>query len=348
MRACLYYGPGDLRVEDVPEPSPGPGQVKVKVAYNGICGSDLHEYYDGPMMTPAAGPHPLTGAQLPVILGHEAAGTVVEVGPGTKGIAEGDLVAIEPIVACGTCLDCVSGAYNHCPRHAFHGYSTAGGGLSEYTVVAAPMAHVVPAGMSARQAALVEPMAVAYHAVRRAQVSEGDLCVVFGAGPIGLGAMFALHALGVTSVVVEPSSERRAVAQKLGAAHVLDPAEGDVAALVKDLADGRGAAACIDAAAVPGTLADSLRSIRTEGRVVLVGVSTGPVPLVSGLMFKTEATITASTAYCGDFPAVIEAMRQGHYPLDGWVSVIGLDRVLPDGFDALRAGRATKILVVPS
>jgi len=348
MRAAMFYGPGDLRVEEVPEPVPGPEQVKIKIAFNGICGSDLHEYYGAPMMTPVAAPHPLTGVQVPVILGHEAAGTVVEVGPDADEITEGDLVAIEPIVSCGSCPACASGAYNHCARMAFHGFSTTGGGLAEYTVVARKMAHVLPAGLTPHQAALVEPMAVAYHAVRRTEAGQGDLCVVFGAGPIGLGVMFALQALGASAIVVEPSEQRRAVAQKLGAAYVLDPGDGDVAASIQDITSGRGATACIDAAGVPSTLSDSLRSVMVEGRVVLVGVSMEPVPLMTPLLFMTEATVTASAAYRGDFPAVIESMRQGHYPLDGWISTIGLDHVVADGFEALRAGRATKILVSPS
>ena len=106
MRAARYYGVGDIRLEDVTERDPVPGEVKVKVAYNGICGTDLHEYYDAPMMVPVSAPHPRTGAQVPVILGHEACGTVVETGAGVNDLPTGTLVAIEPIGDCGACRSC--------------------------------------------------------------------------------------------------------------------------------------------------------------------------------------------------------------------------------------------------
>jgi len=348
MRAAVYHGPGDIRIEEVPEPEPGPGEVKVKISYAGICGSDLHEYYRGALMVPLGYQHPLTGAQAPVILGHEAAGTVVDAGAGVDDLDAGQLVAIEPIVACKNCDQCRAGAYNHCAQMAFHGFSTGGGGLAEYTVVARDMLHAVPAEVSPRQAALVEPMAVAWHAVQLAEVAPGDYCVIFGAGPIGLGAMFGVHAIGAYSVVVEVSEERRRIAQQAGATHVVDPTTSDVAELVKTLTGGRKAAACIDAAGVPATLHDALRSIGVYGRIVMVGVPAAPLPLETGYLFVTEATIVASCAYRDDFPTVIEGLRRGDYPTDGWVQTIGLSRLIEDGFEALHEARAVKVLVDPT
>jgi (R,R)-butanediol dehydrogenase/meso-butanediol dehydrogenase/diacetyl reductase len=345
VRAAVYRGPSDLAIEDVPIPVPRAGEVQIKVSYNGICGSDLHEYYDGSLMTPVRGPHPLTGVQVPVILGHEAAGLISAIGSGVDDLNEGDLVAIEPIYSCGTCAACTSGAYNHCKTGAFHGFAANGGGLAEYTVVPRRMVHRIPEGVTPMQAAIVEPMAVAYHAVQRSGVRAGDTCVVFGAGPIGLGACFALRSMGVTPIIVEPAESRRATASALGFAEVLDPATGEIADQVRAATGGHAAAACIDAAGVSASLKDALRSVTTHGTVVLVGVSLKPIELFTPLVFTTEANVTASKAYCNDFPAVIERMARGDYPTDHWVSTIPLERLIEDGFEVLRARKATKILV---
>ena len=113
MRAAVYYGREDLRLEQVPEPQPGPDEVKLRILFNGICGSDLHEYYDGPIATRTE-PHPLTGVRNPVILGHEMCGEVVQVGEGVEDLERGMRVAVEPVETCGNCLYCRCGQYNHC------------------------------------------------------------------------------------------------------------------------------------------------------------------------------------------------------------------------------------------
>lgn len=348
MRAAVYRGPGDICIEDVPEPAPGPGEVKIKVAFAGICGSDLHEYYRGALMIPVGYRHPLTGVQAPVILGHEVAGTVVEVGSGVNDVELGQLVAIEPIVACKTCTQCRDGAYNHCAQMAFHGFSTSSGGLAEYTMVTRDMVHAVPPEVSPRQAALVEPLAVAWHAVQLAGLAPGDYCVIFGAGPIGLGAMFGVHAVGAHSIVVEVSEKRREIARLAGAGHVVDPTTSDVAELVRELTGGRNAAACIDAAGVSATLREALRTIGVYGRIVIVGVPESALPLETGFLFVTEATLVASCAYRNDFPTVIEGLRRGDYPIDEWVQTIGLSRLIEDGFEALHEARVMKVLVDPT
>src|SRR5437667_93251 len=134
MRAAVYYGRQDLRLTSVPEPEAGPGEVKLRVRYNGICGSDLLEYFDGPVTTRDT-PHPLTGVKNPVIMGHELCGEVVALGAGIEDLAVGILVAVEPVETCGRCLYCGLGQYNHCPTLAIQGYNRPGG-LAEYTVVA--------------------------------------------------------------------------------------------------------------------------------------------------------------------------------------------------------------------
>ena len=203
MRAALFYGRRDLRLADVPEPEPGAGELKLRVRYNGICGSDLLEYYDGPVTTRNT-PHPLTGVTNPVIMGHELCGEVVAVGAGVEDIAPGTLVAVEPVETCGECLYCGLGQYNHCPKLAIQGYNRAGG-LAEYTVVKRRMAHPLPAGVTALQGALIEPLAIAWHTVNRCAVSAGQLVAIHGAGPIGAGAFLTLKSRGVR---LSPGSAR--------------------------------------------------------------------------------------------------------------------------------------------
>ena len=144
MRAAVYYGPNKLEIDDVPEPEPTPGTVKLKVGFNGICGTDLHEYYAGPIFVPTE-PHPLTGQQMPLIIGHEFSGIITAVGAGVTGWTEGDRVAVEPIYQCEHCAPCRAGNYNVCPQIGFHGLMS-DGGMAEYTVV--PTEH---AAQAARQ-----------------------------------------------------------------------------------------------------------------------------------------------------------------------------------------------------
>ena len=138
MKAARFHGPGDIRIDDVPEPTVGPGQVKVDVEWCGICGTDLHEYLEGPIFIPPKGsPHPLTGEEMPVVMGHEFAGVVSEVGDGVTHLKEGDRVVVEPYDVCGECAACRSGRYNICRKLGFVGLDGQQGGFAEKCVVGA-------------------------------------------------------------------------------------------------------------------------------------------------------------------------------------------------------------------
>ena len=185
MKAARYYGQGDIRIDDVPEPTPGPGQVQVAVDWCGICGSDLHEFLEGPIFIPPKGsPHPITGAEIPIVMGHEFAGVVSGVGAGVSGIAEGDRVAVEPYYVCGECAACAAGRYNICRKLGFIGLSGFEGGFSETTVVDQKWIHQL-GDLPTDVGALVEPLAVAYHAVRLSGLQPGGTAVVFGPGRSG-------------------------------------------------------------------------------------------------------------------------------------------------------------------
>lgn len=349
MKAAVFHGKEDLRVEDVSEPVPGPGQVKIRNAFAGICGSDLHVYY----APEASGldldhPHPLTGATLPQILGHEFSGTIVEVGDGVDGVAVGDRVAVWPIYFCGHCAACRRGAFNVCRSIAFHGLSAHGGGMAEFTTVDASKVHVLPPTVDLRLGALVEPMAVAWHAVERSGIQPGQSALIAGAGPIGIGLWFALRGHGVTNVLVsEPSGERRAAIERLGAA-TLDPSSDDLAARVADATGGDGVDVAFDAAGVAPVFGALLATMAPQGRLQVVAIHEHALDFNPSQLVMGENEIAAALAYLpSDFDAVIQAMATGLYDTAGWVDDVDLDDVV-DAIARLRAGKAMKILVKSS
>lgn len=346
MRAARFHGKEDVRIEDVADPTPGPGQVLLRNAFAGICGSDLHVYF----APEASGldfehPHPLTGSLPPQILGHEFSGTVEALGDGVDGIAVGDRVAVWPIYACGECAACRRGKPNVCTRIGFHGLTSDGGGMAERTVVDASKVHVLPESVSLELGALVEPMAVAWHAVEQSGIVAGGSALVAGAGPIGIGTWFALRAHGVERVLVsEPSAERRAIIEALGATTV-DPVGGDLAAAVASLTDGDGVDAAFDAAGVAPAILSAIPQLTPGGRLVIVAMHERPVELAPVSLLMTETAIVGTLAYTqADFDGVIAAMADGIYDTTGWVETVGLDDVVPS-FARLRGGAGAKILV---
>jgi (R,R)-butanediol dehydrogenase / meso-butanediol dehydrogenase / diacetyl reductase len=335
MRAACYYGPGDVRIEELPEPSPGPGEVKVKVLANGLCGTDLHQYYVGPM----------SDASLPIVVGHEFAGEIVEAGEGVQKSRIGELVAIEPIWRCNSCAQCKDGDYNLCRQGHWHGLTGKGGGLAEFTVVRDEMAWAVPDGVAPSDAALVEPLAVAFHAVERAQPRRQDRVIVLGAGPIGIGVFLGLRAEGVEDViVVEPAAERQASARAVGAPQVIDPAGGGAAEEILAITRGTGSPLVIDAAGTAGSFADALAVLSPKGRIILVAAYTEPVSFNPTVLLQREARIDLSFAYRGTFEPVLNHMAAGRYPTEPWVSHVPLDE-LTHAYERLHQREAVKLLV---
>ncbi|MET9214704.1 MULTISPECIES: alcohol dehydrogenase catalytic domain-containing protein [unclassified Nocardia] len=347
MKAALFYGKEDIRVEEVPDSGrPGPGQVKLRNAYSGICGSDLHFYFF-PESLPMdlSHPHPLTGATLPRILGHEFAGTVVEVGEGVTEVRVGDRAAVYPMaVSCGECAACRKGLPFSCAMSGSLG-SAADGGLSEFTTLNASALHVLPESVDLRMGALVEPMAVGWHAVARSGVEAGGSALVAGAGPIGIGTWFALKAHGVDKILVsEPSAERRAIIAALGAT-VVDPVNGDLAAAVAALTDDSGVDVVVDAAGAGPAITSGLASLVPGGRLVVAGFHEHPMQLQPTQIMWTETEIVGAVGYLPeDFDAVIAAMARGVYDTTGWVHEIPIDKIV-DAIHTLRAGSGAKILI---
>ena len=351
MRAARFYGPGDIRIDDMPEPTPGRGQVQVAVDWCGICGTDLHEFLEGPIFIPAKGaPHPITGAELPIVLGHEFAGVVSGVGAGVIDVAEGDRVAVEPYYVCGECSACAEGRYNICRKLGFIGLSGQDGGFAEICVVDRRWIH--PLGdLPTDIGALVEPLAVAYHAVRLSGLRAGGTAVVFGAGPIGLVTVASLKATGARQVIsVEPAAARKAKAVIAGADVVLDPTDTAVGDAVRDLTGGAGADVAFECAGIDAVLASAIGTVRPGGRVVNVAIWGHPATVQMNDLVLSEIEVVGSLAYCGDHTDTIRLLQDGKVAADQFITGrIGLDDIVKAGFRELIDNKEenVKILVSP-
>ena len=351
MKAARYHGRGDIRIDEVPEPEAGPGQVKVAVDWCGICGSDLHEFLEGPLFIPRPGsPHPLTGETLPVVMGHEFAGTVAELGEGVSGVSVGDRVAVEPYYVCGTCSACRAGRYNICRSLGFVGLAGSQGGFSERCVVDQRWIH--PLGeLSTDLGALVEPLAVGYHAVRLSALPKGGTAVVFGAGPIGLVTIASLKATGAGQIIsVEPAAARKGKAPGAGADVVLDPTEVDVPTAVRDLTEGAGADVAFECAGIDAVLASAIGSVRPGGTVVNVAIWGHAATVDMNSLVISEVAVLGSLAYCGDHPDTIRLLTDGTVDAGQFITArIGLDELVDGGFRQLieHKDEHVKILVHP-
>ncbi|WP_424929750.1 2,3-butanediol dehydrogenase [Amaricoccus tamworthensis] len=346
MKAARWYGVKDIRVEEVVSPEPGPGEVALKVAWTGICGSDLHEYLAGPIFIPVEEDHPLSRDRAPITMGHEYCGTVTELGEGVTNVAVGDRVAVEPIFACGKCPACLEGKYNLCDNLGFVGLSGGHGGFASVSVVPARMVHKMPDALSMEQGALVEPAAVALHAVRMSKIQAGDSAAVFGAGPIGLLVVEALRVAGAAQVhVIEPSEERRAKALELGATSAIDPTKDDPVGKIRDATGGVHVA--FEVTGVPQVLPQCIDSTRHEGQTLIVSIWEGEASFQPNTAVLKERQLLGTIAYRNVYPAVMELMTQGYFSAGNLVTKrISIDNIVSEGFEALVAEKSqVKILV---
>lgn len=346
MKAVRFHGKHDVRVEDIPEPTVGPGQVKLRNAYAGICGSDLHFYfYPESLPFDFSKPHPVTGATLPQVLGHEFSGTVVEVGPDVTDVQVGDRAAVFPLVkSCGHCAPCRAGKPFICHQIGALGATAPGGGLSEYVTVNAGQLHKLPDNVDLRMGALVEPLAVGWHGVARTNAEPGDTALVAGAGPVGFGAWFALKARGVERILVsEPNVQRREAIAKIGA-DVVDPAD-DLAAAIAKFTDGEGVKVAVDAAGAGPAATGAIAGLMPGGRLSVVALHENPVELSLTQLMMSELEVVGAVGYePQEFDEVITAMADGFYDTTGWVEERPFDGII-DAFHDLRNGVGGKVLL---
>ncbi|OAL40307.1 hypothetical protein AYO20_00043 [Fonsecaea nubica] len=339
MNAVRFYGQRDIRLDQIPVPAVKPGQVKIAPKFCGICGSDLHEYLGGANLIPQEGhPHPITGETLPLTLGHEFSGVVEEVGEGVEKVKPGDRVCVQPTIYDGSCRACKRGLVNCCDKNGFVGLSGWGGGLCEHMVVPESCVKPLPDNIPLEVGALIEPLAVGWHAVDISPYKDGDSVLVLGGGPIGLAVVQALVGRGCKNIIVsEVSGRRREFAKQFGAHHVIDPVKADVVEEVEKLTGGEGADVGFDAAGVQVAVDTAFKAIKARGTLVNIAVWEKRATLqMNDIVFRERGYMGVATYALGDFEAVIKAISTGAMKPAGMITkTIKLDQVAEEGFKTL-------------
>lgn len=352
MKAAVWHGRQDVRIETVDDPpSPPPGQVQVKVAWCGICGTDLHEYIGGPLYIPVDQPHPITGVRAPVIIGHEMSGEVIAIGEGVEDFAVGDRVAACPIIGCGHCRWCRSGSMAQCDHVAFLGTSWSGGALAARLNLYAYQCYHLPAGIDDEIGALVEPFSSTARAVGQGQVGPDDDVSIVGAGPIGLMALMAARIRGARKTVVIEVAERRIEAAKqCGADAIINPQTENAEKAAMELTNGQGFDVVLECAGQPASVLLASKITRTRGRLVIMGVFEKPAALdLTDLVFREKTVIGSMSGY-GLYPESVAMMTDSKFHGRALITDhIGIEELVGRGYDALlhEKDKHIKMLVRP-
>lgn len=350
MKAAVWYEKGDIRIETREIPDPGPGKVRVKIKACGICGSDLHEYKDGPFIIPRK-THPLTGQALgPVVLGHEFSAEVESLGDGVGGFEKGDRVAINPLIYCGKCHYCQRGEQLMCLKLGTLGFAQ-DGAFAEYAVVPEYALFKLPDSISDDAGAFVEPLAVAVRAVNRSRLRLGQTVAVVGAGPIGLLVMQVCRAVGASQVfVIEPMEGRRQLAKRLGATHVIDPVQQDPGKEIAALTNRMRADVAIDCVGIQASFDTAVKSTGRRGVICVAGLSLKPIEVPFLKLWGHEKEIVFTQGYETEFPAAISLLANRQVQTEEMITGrIGLSQLENDGIKALmeHPDVHVKILVYP-
>ena len=320
MKVAVMLGVGKMGFEERDIPKAKDDEVLVKLEYVGICGSDLHYYETGAIGDYVVKP--------PFVLGHEPGGTVVEVGKNVKHLKVGDRVALEPGKTCGHCEFCKTGRYNLCPDVVFFATPPVDGVFQEYVAHEADLCFKLPDNVSTLEGALIEPLAVGFHAAIQGEAHLGQRAVVMGAGCIGLVSMMALKARGVSEVyVVDIMEKRLEKALELGATGVINGAKEDVLERVKELTGGAGMDLVIETAGTEITTRQAIHMAKKGSNIVLVGYSkSGEMTLPMSLVLDKELTFKTVFRYRHIYPMAIDAVAAEKVNLKGIVTdVFGLD-----------------------
>jgi (R,R)-butanediol dehydrogenase/meso-butanediol dehydrogenase/diacetyl reductase len=346
MKAALWYGKQDTRLMDVPEPpAPGPDEVKIKIAWVGVCGTDLHEYAAGPIFMPIE-PHPLTGKCAPLIQGHEFSGIIVEVGPGVESFQPGDRVTADSATWCGECWACQRREFSLCEKAAFLGLGR-DGVFAEYVTMPVKGVFHIPPELSLQHASFCEPTAVAIHTLRRGRMLAGESVLVIGAGNQGLLAWQILkHSPAYKVFVVSRKGLRADIARSLGA-EVFDPNEIDVVAEVLRRTDGNGVDLTLETAGQPSTVAMALKATRKQGRIVEVGIFEKPVIIEMNDLVFQERELIGIMNNGGEFPQAIQMLADGRVNPEPMISNrIPLEDVVEKGFKACIENKSANVKVI--
>jgi L-iditol 2-dehydrogenase len=344
MKAMLLTEYKNLEITDMPEPEIGPQDVLIQVAACGICGSDIHGY-DGS-----------TGRRIPpLVMGHEAAGTVTKAGAAVTKFSSGDRVTFDSTISCGHCFFCARGDINLCDNRKVLGVSCdeyrQHGAFADLVAVPQNICYHLPDDLPFKHAALIEAVSIAVHAANRTPVRLGDTAVVVGSGMIGLLVIQAIRLAGCSTVIAVDLDENKLnKALDLGADHVLKADAVNVPDEVRKLTGGRGADAALEVVGATTTIRTCIDSVRKGGNVTLVGNVSPSVEVPLQAIVSRELTLHGSCASSGEYPECIALLQRGAIKVD---SLITATATLDDGpawFERLHAGEpgAMKVIIQPN
>lgn len=340
MKVALMDDIKKMRMTQRDVPTPKAGEVLVELEYVGVCGSDLHYYEEGRIGDFVV--------EFPFVLGHEAGGTVAALGEGVESLAVGDRVALEPGITCGKCEFCKSGQYNLCPDVVFFATPPVDGVFQEYVAHPADLCFKLPDKVSTMEGALVEPLAVGFHAAMQGGARAGQTAVGAGTGCIGLCSIMALRAMGVNKIIaLDTLAGRLATAGKVGALYTVNPAEEDSVAKVMELTGGRGVDLAIETSGSEKSMDALLHMCHKGGTAVMVGYSgSGDMKLPSSLITNNELTIRSVFRYRHVYPMIIDALEAGTIDVGPIVSnIFPLDDI-QNAMDSCVANKADIIKAV--
>jgi L-iditol 2-dehydrogenase len=339
MKALLLSEYNRLELTEVPAPEAGPGELLIRVTACGICGSDVHGY-DGS-----------SGRRIPpIVMGHEAAGVVASVGENVEGFAAGDRVTFDSTVYCGECANCRRGDVNLCDRRQVLGVSCGeyrrSGAFADFVTVPARICYMLPDNLVFEDAAMLEAVAVAVHAVSLAPIPLGGSALVIGAGTIGLLVQQALRAAGCKNVfVTDVDASRLGLSESLGATRTLLSAS-DLPKRVADLTDGMGVDVVVEAVGATQTIALAIDSVKKGGTVVLVGNISPEVNIHLQKVVSRQIRLQGSCASAGEYPRAIELVSRGEIQVRPLISAVAPLAQGPKWFQRLHAREPNLMKVV--
>ncbi len=340
MKALVMNQYNHLEIEDFPMPKYGDDDVLVRVKACAICGSDVHGF-DGS-----------TGRRIPpLVMGHEASGVIEQLGKNVSGYKAGDRVTFDSTIFCGTCHFCRLGDINLCDNRMVLGVSCGDyrlhGAFAEYVAIPKHILYRIPESVTFEQAAMVEPLSVAFHALRRSPVSLNKTAVVVGAGMIGLLVIQLLKAAGCGKIVaVDMVDNKLELAKKFGAHVGLRSDRDNVAEEVKKLTEGRGADVAFEVVGMTPTLKLALDSVRKGGSVTLVGNLQPSVDFPLQWVVTRQISVYGSCASCGEYPDCLDLIGGGKVDVDSFISAVAPLEEGPSWFKRLYAGEAGLLKVI--
>jgi len=305
MKVAVMTDIGNMAIEKRPIPKPAPGEALIKVEYVGICGSDLHYFEAGRIADFIV--------ECPFVLGHEASGTVIELGQGVTNLKIGDRVALEPGTTCGECKYCRTGKYNLCPDVVFFATPPVPGVFQEYVAHDAKLCFKLPDSVSTMEGALVEPLAIGFYAAQTVNAHAGQTAVVIGSGCIGYMTLLALRASGVRKIIVIDILDKRLkMAKELGAWETINGASTDIVKEVMRLTEDEGCDLVIDTSGNEKCVGQAVEMIKCGGEILLVGYSHNDrMDLPISLAINKETTFKTIFRYRHMYPVAIDALAGG-------------------------------------